>query len=119
MATFPLSAKAVFDEAVEIASSDARRDYLERACAGAPVLRQKVEALLSAYAEAGSFLESPPVPPRDPIDLDVRPAAERPGTMIGPYKLLQQIGEGGMGVVWMAEQTRPVQRRVALKVDRR
>src|SRR5262245_34470927 len=114
MATFPLSAKAVFDEAVEIASLDERRDYLDRACAGAPGLRQEVEALLSAYADAGSFLESPAVPPRDILDL--RPAAERPGTMIGPFKLLQQIGEGGMGVVWRAEQTQPVQRKVALKV---
>ncbi len=114
MATFPLSAKAVFDEAVEIASPDERRDYLERACADAPVLRQKVEALLSAYADASSFLESPPAPPGDSMDL--RPAAERPGTMIGRYKLLKQIGEGGMGVVWMAEQTQPVQRKVALKV---
>jgi len=114
MATFPLSAKAVFDEAVEIASPHERRDYLERACADAPVLRQQVEALLCAYADAGSFLETPPVPPGDTTDL--RPAAERPGTMIGPFKLLQQIGEGGMGVVWMAEQTHPVHRKVALKV---
>ncbi len=114
MATFPLNAKAVFDEAVEIASSDERRGYLERACADAPALRQQVEALLAAYADAGSFLETPPVPPRDGIEL--RPAAERPGTLIGPYKLRQQIGEGGMGVVWMAEQTQPVQRKVALKV---
>src|SRR5262245_41373494 len=114
MATFPLSAKEVFDEAVEIASADERRAYLERACADAPGLRQKVEALLSAYADAGSFLESPPAPPCD--SMGTRPAAERPGTMIGPYRLLQQIGEGGMGVVWMAEQTQPVQRKVALKV---
>src|SRR5262245_44440826 len=114
MAALPLSAKAVFDEAVEIASPDERRAYLERACAGAPVLRQQVEALLSAYADAGSFLESPASPPRDSMDL--RPAAERHGTMIGSYQLLQQIGEGGMGVVWLAEQTQPVQRKVALKV---
>ena len=114
MATFPLSVKAVFDEAVEITSPNERRDYLDRACADAPFLRLQVEALLAAYAEAGSFLESPPSPPRDTMDL--RPAAERPGTMIGPYKLLQQVGEGGMGVVWMAEQTQPVQRKVALKV---
>src|SRR5436190_7438133 len=114
MPALPLGAKAVFDEAVEIAAPDARREYLERACAGAPVLRQEVEALLSAYADAGSFLESPPAPLRD--GMDQRPPAERPGTMIGRFKLLEQIGEGGMGVVWMAEQTQPVQRRVALKV---
>src|SRR5262245_59821160 len=100
MARFPPSARAVFDEAVEIASPEERRAYLERACAGAPALRQEVEALLAAYADAGSFLETPPVPPGD---TDPRPAAERAGAMIGPYKLLTQIGEGGMGVVWMAE----------------
>jgi tetratricopeptide (TPR) repeat protein/tRNA A-37 threonylcarbamoyl transferase component Bud32 len=114
MATFPQSARAVFDEAVEIASPDERRDYLERACADAPILRQEVEALLSAYADAGSFLETPAAPPGD--SMNPRPRAERPGTLIGRYKLLQQIGEGGMGVVWLAEQTEPVQRRVALKV---
>src|SRR5688572_33308320 len=91
MATFPLGAKAVFEEAVEIASPAGRRDYLDRACAGAPVLRQEVEALLSAYADAGSFLESPPVAPGD--GLDPRPA-ERPGTMIGRYRLLRQIEIG-------------------------
>jgi len=84
MATFPLSAKAVFDEAVEIASPDERRDCLERACANAPALRQTVEALLSAYADAGSFLESPPAPLGDSMDL--RPATERPGTIIGRFK---------------------------------
>jgi tetratricopeptide (TPR) repeat protein/tRNA A-37 threonylcarbamoyl transferase component Bud32 len=114
MATFPLSARAVFDEALEIASPDERRKYLERACAGAPVLRLEVEALLSAYADAGSFLETPAAPPGD--GMEERPAAERPGTLIGRYELLHQIGEGGMGVVWLAEQTRPVQRKVALKV---
>src|SRR5207245_116849 len=87
----------------------------------------KVEALLKAYEQAGSFLE-PPGPagngesedgshPAQPTAYCPLPSAtEVPGTMIGPYKLLQQIGEGGMGVVWMAEQTQPVQRKVALKV---
>ncbi|HEX6813100.1 MAG TPA: tetratricopeptide repeat protein [Planctomycetota bacterium] len=110
----PPSAKAVFDEAVEITSPDERRNYLDRACADAPGLRQQIEALLAAYADAGSFLETPPDPPRD--GMDMQPAAERPGTMIGPYQLVEQIGEGGMGVVWMAEQTHPVRRQVALKV---
>jgi serine/threonine protein kinase/WD40 repeat protein len=73
-----------------------------------------VQALLRAYEEQASILESPPpVGVAPTID---KPASETPGTVIGPYKLLQQIGEGGMGTVFMAEQTRPVQRKVALKV---
>ena len=77
-------------------------------------LRQAVEKLITLHSQAGDFLESPAV------NLDVTaiapPLAERPGTVIGPYKLLQQIGEGGMGVVFMAEQTEPIQRTVALKI---
>jgi WD40 repeat protein/serine/threonine protein kinase len=73
-----------------------------------------VEALLQAQEAAGSFLQSPP--PGPTVTVDELPISERPGTVIGPYKLLQQIGEGGMGTVVMAEQTQPVQRKVALKV---
>src|SRR5439155_22784747 len=88
--------------------------YLERACAGDAALRAEVEALLEASAGAGQFLESPAAAPVATID---EPALnERPGTVVGPYKLLQQIGEGGMGTVFMAEQTHPVQRKVALKL---
>src|SRR5262245_35413367 len=114
MAAQPRSPRAVFDEAVEIASPEERRAYLDRACADAPDLRQKVEALLAAYADAGSFLEAPAVTSGATIDLP--PAAERPGTLIGPYKLIEPIGEGGMGAVWMAQQTEPVKRLVALKL---
>src|SRR6476660_4280833 len=114
MATLPQSARAVFDEAVEITSADERRVYLDRACAEAPDLRQKVEALLTAYQEAGSFLESPAAPPGEIVDRP--PDAERPGVIVGPFKLLEQIGEGGFGVVFMAEQHQPVRRKVALKV---
>jgi WD40 repeat protein/serine/threonine protein kinase len=95
-----------------------RPAYLDRVCAGAASLRRRLKVLLQAHAEAGSFLE------HSPADSEVgtgpyRPEgapAEGPGTVIGPYKLLQQIGEGGMGVVYMAEQEQPVRRRVALKV---
>src|SRR5262249_21986881 len=82
--------------------------------AGVPELRQKIEALLRAYEQAGSFLESPASPPVATIDEP--PPTEGPGTIIGPYKLLEQIGEGGFGVVYMAEQTQPVRRKVALKI---
>src|SRR5262245_41519023 len=107
-----LSVKAVFDHAHELPSPAERRPYRDRACADDPELRAKVETLLRAYDEAGGFLESPPVASGT---IEHRPA-EGPGSTIGPYKLLQRIGEGGMGVVYMAEQEQPVRRRVALKV---
>jgi serine/threonine protein kinase/tetratricopeptide (TPR) repeat protein len=108
----PLNAKAVFDHAHELRSPVERRAYLDQACADAPELREKVEALLRAYDDAGSFLESSPP---ELGTVEHRPD-EGPGSVIGPYKLLQLIGEGGMGVVYMAEQEQPVRRRVALKV---
>jgi serine/threonine protein kinase len=76
-------------------------------------LRQKVKQLLAAHREAASFLESPAPALGRPID---EPAGEGPGTVIGPYKLLEPIGEGGMGTVWMARQTEPVKRLVAIKL---
>ncbi len=77
-------------------------------------LRRRVRILLSAHAEAGSFLQSPAAPEAN-MTVDA-PIGERPGTVIGPYKLLEQIGEGGFGVVFMAEQTEPMRRKIALKV---
>src|SRR5207302_8078980 len=91
----------------------ARRAYLDEACGTDDALRQQIDGLLQVNEKAGSFLESPPQAGRATID---QPVAEAPGTVIGPYKLLQQIGEGGMGTVFMAEQTQPVQRKVALKI---
>jgi serine/threonine protein kinase len=104
--------KAVFDRALELESAWERKSYLDEACDEAPDLRQKVEALLGAYEEAGSFLERPA--PEVVTTLGGL-APDGPGTVIGPYKLIQSIGEGGMGAVFMAEQTHPVQRLVALK----
>jgi serine/threonine protein kinase/Flp pilus assembly protein TadD len=115
MHTRPISVKAVFDRAVEMASKAERQAYLDEACAAAPELRQKVEALLQAYEEAGSFLESPPSA-GDLIATMDDSIPELVGSLIGPYKLLEQIGEGGMGLVFVAEQQQPVKRRVALKV---
>jgi eukaryotic-like serine/threonine-protein kinase len=103
----------VFSAALRLPSGE-RAAYLDEACAGDAALRQRVEELLHASDEAGNFLESPAnVPPTRSV-----PAlpAEKPGDKIGRYKLLQQIGEGGCGAVYMAEQTEPVKRRVALKV---
>src|SRR5207249_5074330 len=82
-------------------------------CAGNEGLRKRVEALLHAHDAAASFLQ--PAPSAQARTADAQPS-ERPGTLIGPYKLLQQIGEGGMGVVYMAEQQEPVRRNVALKI---
>src|SRR5947207_11560582 len=111
--TYP-GIETILGEAVDIVSAAERQAYVEQACAGNADLKQEVERLLANHLRAGSFLEQPQA-----AGLAAtlgQPIAERPGAVIGPYKLLQQIGEGGMGVVWMAEQTQPVQRKVALKV---
>jgi eukaryotic-like serine/threonine-protein kinase len=107
------------EEAIFAAASDLpvneRAAYLDQACAGDADMRQRVEALLKSHDEATSFLETTPrgLGPNETV---IMPVTEKPGDKIGHYKLLQQIGEGGCGVVYMAEQEEPVQRRVALKV---
>ena len=92
-----------------------RDAFLQAACDDDAGLRARVENLLRAHADPGSFLQVPAGAAYSPTVLD-RPITESAGTTIGPYKLLEQIGEGGFGVVFMAEQTQPVRRRVALKV---
>ena len=106
-------AKAIFLEAHRQARPEQWPAFLEQVCAGDAALRTDVEELLRARAEIGSFHEQPRIPLGQTVD---QPTSEHPGTVIGPYKLLQQIGEGGMGTVYMAEQEQPVRRRVALKV---
>src|SRR5580698_383673 len=88
-----------------------RDAFLAQACAGDAALRRRVEDLLRASEEAGLFLQSPAA--KGTIRLVLEPA-EKPGDQIGRYKLLQQIGEGGCGVVYMAEQEEPVKRRVEI-----
>lgn len=110
------SVETVFGEAIEIVSASERTAYLDRACGGDVALRRQVESLLGAYARAGDFLEAPDASPT--VAHDPSPPAEGSGAVIGPYKLLEEIGEGGMGVVYMAEQAHPMRRRVALKVIR-
>jgi serine/threonine protein kinase/tetratricopeptide (TPR) repeat protein len=105
--------KAVFNEARRLGSADERAAYLQRACGHDPVAVGRVLELLRVYDLAKSFLESPPAGLDATTDQPVR---ERPGEVVGPYKLLEQIGEGGFGVVFMAEQTEPVRRKVALKI---
>jgi len=130
--------KDIFLAALDIEDDPGREAYLSVACADEPALRGQVDALLRRHEQAGSFLQFPspaPIlssPPRgeesDPRPLGsghpgVRgtstvdiPITERPGTIIGAYKLMELIGEGGMGLVFVAEQQQPVRRRVALKV---
>ena len=102
---------AIFDAAIEL-PTERRAAYLDTACGGDQALRQRVEALLRAHELAGTFMGSPAVTPQRETHLPT----EKTGDRIGRYKLLQQIGEGGCGVVYMAEQEEPVRRRVALKV---
>ena len=152
--------KSIFDEAAEIASPEERAAYLERCCGGDPELREKVEALLRALDEAGSFLEaspdldatgpeaapeemattagsavtgpsgtpaSPTLPSSREAPFDAlavtRPSDEGPNLIdaiiADRYKIRQEIGEGGMGTVFLAEQLRPVRRQVALKLIKR
>src|SRR5436305_7905145 len=108
--------ESIFLAARDRPAAPDRAAYLDGACRGDAGLRARVEALLAAEPELGGFLE-PPAPTSDFAGAasTVVPA-ERPGAVIGSYKLLEQIGEGGFGVVFMAEQTRPVRRKVALKV---
>src|SRR4051812_1680715 len=118
-----MNEETLFIEAMEIQDAAARAVYLDRACAGDVAVRARIERLLDEHRRAGSFLDHPALAPGvtqafDPSP-DVEPAVlagEPVSTQIGPYKLLQQIGEGGMGTVFMAEQTQPIQRKVALKV---
>ncbi len=107
---------AVLNAALELPEPE-RAAYLDEACAGDAALRRRVEELLRSHEQAGNFLETPPagLDPTRTVRVNI-PLPEKPGDRIGRYKLLQQIGEGGCGVVYMAEQEQPVQRRVALKV---
>jgi serine/threonine protein kinase len=102
--------KEIFSLALQRKSPAEREHYLSEACRGDADLRQQVESLIEAHDQAGEFLGKT-VPP-----LESGFMAERAGAMIGRYKLLERIGEGGFGTVWMAEQDEPVRRRVALKV---
>jgi eukaryotic-like serine/threonine-protein kinase len=106
-------ARSIFLKAVEQRRPDEWDAYLGETCGSDAALRNRVEVLLKAHAENNSLLDLPVDALVATVD---RPIAERPGTVIGPYKLLQQIGEGGFGVVFMAEQQQPVRRKVALKV---
>jgi serine/threonine protein kinase len=105
---------AIFTAALQIPVAE-RGEYLERACGGDSGLRQRVEALLKSHERLGDFLEQSPQEALTGSRHEI-PIREKAGDCIGRYKLLQKIGEGGCGVVYMAEQEEPVRRRVALKI---
>src|SRR5262245_44828406 len=105
--------EAIFYAALEIDAADQRAAFLGEACGTQGDLRRRVEALLRRCAESKGPLDRPV---GGPGAATAELPAERPGASIGPYKLLEQIGEGGFGVVFLAEQTQPVRRKVALKV---
>jgi hypothetical protein len=110
----PTDIKLILAEASEKPTIEERSAYLARVCGDDVCLRQEVESLLQMEDKVGDFLESPILDPA--IILDESPLAESPGTVIDRYKLLEKIGEGGMAVVYMAEQQEPIRRKVALKI---
>jgi serine/threonine protein kinase len=108
-----MSPDTIFAQAIEIASAQERAVFLEQACGSDPGLRRELEQLVRDHFRAGAFLERPAAH-LGAIAYD--PVSEQPGTVIGPYKLMEQIGEGGFGLVFVAEQQQPIRRKVALKV---
>jgi WD40 repeat protein/serine/threonine protein kinase len=103
----------IFWNALQLSSEEERRGYLDGICNNDAELRRLVEKLLRAQPKAEAFLEQPFADPPQTVDESF---ADRPGMIIGPYKLMELIGEGGMGLVFVAEQEHPVRRKVALKV---
>ena len=106
----------IFGEAQSQPAGEARQKFLDEACGGDEQLRAEVERLLSADNEAESFLKVDTEFSAEVEAEFARLKPEEPGDRIGQYKLLEQIGEGGFGTVWVAEQERPVRRKVALKI---
>jgi eukaryotic-like serine/threonine-protein kinase len=104
----------IFIAALERTDEGERSGYLDQACAGEPALLQRLADLLHMYGKAGSFIEEP-AGVAEPTRTSA-PVSDSSGNRIGPYKLLQKIGEGGMGAVYMVEQQEPVRRLVAIKL---
>jgi serine/threonine protein kinase/tetratricopeptide (TPR) repeat protein len=103
-----MTERDIFIAALQKEARGERQAFLDSACAGEPDLRKQVSDLLRLHDNAGRFLED--------SEADNSSPCETAGNQIGPYKLIQQLGEGGMGTVWMAQQIEPVKRFVAVKL---
>lgn len=108
------NAKEIFLDAVENCEPGQWSQFLDDACHGDQALQRRVNDLLQAHAASENLLDTPAVIRESPTTVHL--GAQELGDVIGPYKLLEQIGEGGMGVVYMAEQSEPIRRKVALKI---
>src|SRR5262245_36135282 len=113
MSRSSVTAETIFGKAIDLADAGQRASFLDQACGDDRSLRDEVDRLVRDHFLAGDFLEKPAVAVESTSPLL---AGDQIGSLIGPYKLLEQIGEGGMGLVYMAEQQRPVRRLVALKL---
>src|SRR5262249_5431843 len=117
-----MSEETLFIEALGISDASRRAEFLDRECASDAALRDRLGRLLEQHERAGGFLGRPAIARlltgADGAFAETVPSGptDGPGTSVGPYKLLQKLGEGGMGHVWMAEQSHPVQRKVAVKL---
>jgi serine/threonine protein kinase len=103
----------IFDHARRLDDAQKREDYLNRVCARDPELRAEIESLLAAHAQGEGLMQAPADAGQDAFAVA---SHEDVGTLIGPYELLEKIGEGGFGIVYLAEQKQPIRRRVALKI---
>jgi serine/threonine protein kinase len=108
-----MNERELFIAALHQPGATARAAFLDEVCTDEG-MRRRVESMVREHEQLGDFLESPASPPTAAVE--PLPGLEGPGTLIGPYKLLERIGEGGMGEVWMAEQREPMRRAVALKI---
>jgi serine/threonine protein kinase/tetratricopeptide (TPR) repeat protein len=114
MVASSVNAREIFLHAVELDSPEKRLEFLDCACASNEPLRREVERLIGAHEQLSSFMEYPAAPFCDTANW--APVTESAGTVVGPYQLLEQIGEGGFGFVYLADQRAPIRRQVALKI---